>query len=150
MSAKTKIVVLHSKEIIYTALFILLGVLFVFLLISMFKPKATETASNSVLSETTTNYIPGVYNTNLILKDQTVDVEVIVDSNHINSIRIVNLEESVATMYPLLEPTLENLETQIIEKQSLDNLSYSDDCRYTALVLIDTIQATLNKAIVTE
>lgn len=147
MSAKTKIVVLHSKEIIYTGLFLLLGVLFIFLLISMFKPKVAETESNNVLNEATITYTPGVYNTNLILKDQAVNVEVIVDETHINSVRIVNLEESVATMYPLLEPTMETLETQIIENQSLDHITYSDDCRYTALVLLDTIQTSLNKAI---
>ena len=36
MSSKTKIVVLRSKEIIYTGLFILLGILFVILLLIMF------------------------------------------------------------------------------------------------------------------
>lgn len=147
MSAKTKIVVLHSKEILYTGLFLLLGVFFVILLISMFRPRAEETGSGSVLlEETQTLYTPGVYNTNLVLKDQSVNVEVVVDSDHINSIRIVNLEESVAAMYPLLEPTLETLETQILEKQSLDEITYSDNCRYTALVLLDTIRSCIDKA----
>ena len=39
MSAKTKIVVLHMKELIYTAIFVGLGILLVVLLFFMFLPK---------------------------------------------------------------------------------------------------------------
>ena len=39
MSAKTKIVVLHMKELIYTAIFVGLGILLVVLLLFMFLPK---------------------------------------------------------------------------------------------------------------
>ena len=38
MSAKTKIVVLHMKELIYTAIFAVLGILFIVLLAMMFLP----------------------------------------------------------------------------------------------------------------
>ena len=39
MSSKTKIVVLRMKEIIYTAIFIGLGILLILLLLVMFRPK---------------------------------------------------------------------------------------------------------------
>ena len=39
MNSKTKIVVLHLKELIYTGIFAALGILFVILLIIMFLPK---------------------------------------------------------------------------------------------------------------
>ncbi|MBO5158761.1 MAG: hypothetical protein U0M69_00015 [Lachnospiraceae bacterium] len=38
MSSKTKIVVLHMKELIYTGIFILLGIVLILLLVSMFAP----------------------------------------------------------------------------------------------------------------
>ena len=38
MSAKTKIVVLHMKELIYTLIFAGLGILLIFLLLFMFLP----------------------------------------------------------------------------------------------------------------
>ena len=38
MSSKTKIVVLKSKELIYTAIFVVLGILLISLLIYMFSP----------------------------------------------------------------------------------------------------------------
>lgn len=39
MSGKTKIVVVHMKELIYTGIFLLLAVILIILLISMFAPK---------------------------------------------------------------------------------------------------------------
>ena len=42
MSSKTKIVVLHMKEIIYTGLFIVLGIILILLLVSMFRTPKTE------------------------------------------------------------------------------------------------------------
>lgn len=42
LSAKTKIVVLHMKELIYTGIFILLSIVLILLLISMFTPEKSE------------------------------------------------------------------------------------------------------------
>ena len=39
MKSKTKIIVLHMKEIIYTIIFAALGILLILLLILMFHPK---------------------------------------------------------------------------------------------------------------
>lgn len=105
MSAKTKIVVLHMKELIYTGIFAVLGVLFLVLLIMMFLPdgeKEDTPDPEPETLETASLYIPGVYTTELVLGSQAIDVEVIVDQNSITSIRMVNLNDAIATMYPLL------------------------------------------------
>ena len=47
-------------------------------------------------------YIPGIYTTELILGNQSIDVEVIVDKNSITSIRMVNLNDAITTMYPTM------------------------------------------------
>ena len=47
MSSKTKIVVLHMKEIIYTAVFVILGILLIILLAFMFSPKQKNTINSS-------------------------------------------------------------------------------------------------------
>lgn len=144
MSSKTKIVVLHLKELIYTGIFALLGILFIVLLIIMFVPKdKEETTSPEVPTET---YVPGIYTTSLILNDNVVDVEVIVDETNINDIRIVNLDEAVTTMFPLLEPSFDDLAAQILESQSLENITYSSDNKYTSMVLLNAIKASLDKA----
>ena len=103
MNSKTKIIVLHMKEIIYTVIFATLGILILCL-----------------LSDTS-----------------------------INSIRISNLSETVTAMYPLLQPSLENLADQICKSQSLDHLTLSSDSPYTSQLLLNTIRDALKKAAAT-
>lgn len=140
MSAKTKIVVLRMKELVYTGIFAVLGILLVLLLIYMFAPKKEET------SEETMKYVAGVYTSSIVFQDRTVDVEVVVDENAIKSISLVNLDETVTAMYPLMEPALEQLTEQILETQSTENLTYSDDNQYTSMVLLRAIDQALEKA----
>lgn len=139
------------KELIYTGIFAALGILFIILLICMFLPKSDkkETMSN-VIETTANNYIPGVYTTSLVLNDSVVDIEVTVDEHNINSIRLVNLSDAVTTMYPLIEPSFEQLANQIMEEQNLINITYPDESKYTSMVLMDAIRSSLNKATVTE
>ena len=117
MSAKTKIVVLHMKELIYTGIFAVLGILFIVLLVMMFLPDGEESPGSSPepdVTETSASlYIPGIYTTELVLGSQSIDVEVIVDKDSITSIRMVNLNDAVTTMYPLLEPTFDAICEQV-------------------------------------
>lgn len=144
MSSKTKIVVLHLKELIYTGIFALFGILFIILLIIMFVPRDKKD-SNSVQAPAA-SYVPGIYTTSMILNDNIVDVEVTVDESNINDIRIVNLDEAVTTMFPLLEPAFDDLANQICKNQSVDNITYSDDNKYTSMVLLNAIKTSLEKA----
>lgn len=146
MSAKTKIVVLHMKELIYTGIFLALGILFIVLLVIMFLPGKEEADAPDTPVTTNSIYIPGIYTTELILGGQAVDVEVIVEKDNISSIRLVNLSESVTTMYPLLEPTFDSICNQVYETQSLEEISYTSDSKYTTLVLLEAIESSLNKA----
>lgn len=144
MRSKTKIIVLHMKELIYTGIFILLGILFIILLVIMFsseKKQDTEAASSDAVS-----YQPGVYTQTLILGSSTVELEVVLDETNINSIRLLNLSEAVTTMYPLIEPAFDELVSQIYENQSLEGITFSDEQRYTSSVLLDAISTTLEKA----
>ena len=75
MSAKTKIIVLHMKEVIYTGIFLLLAVIL-----------------------------------------------------------------------GIMEPALESLSSQIYSSQSLENLKYPQDQKYTSLVLLNAIEDALKKA----
>ena len=148
MSSKTRIVVLHMKEVIYTAIFLLLGLLMIILLLIMFGPsKNKETAASvQTTSALTGQYLPGVYSTAIELNDNTFDVQVTVDSNHINSIELVNLSETIQTMYPLVESSLEDLSAQILDSQSTENLTCREDSRYTSALLLNAINSALAKA----
>ena len=148
MSSKTKIVVLHVKELIYTGIFAVLGILFIILLIIMFLPKGEKKNTFSSMTQSSTNtFVPGVYTTSLILNDNVVEIEVTVDDTIINSIRLVNLDEAVTTMYPLIQPSFEDLANQIITNQSLDGITYSEDSKYTSMILLNAITASLEKAV---
>lgn len=142
MSSKTKIVVLRMKEIIYTAIFIGFGILLVMLLFIMFHPKK----GNSSDSASPASYIPGVYSSSLTLGSQEINVEVTVDKEQICSVSMVPLSDSVETMFPLVQPSLEHLTGQICSSQSLENLSYLEETRYTSQVLIRAIESALEKA----
>lgn len=149
MSAKTKIVVLHMKELIYTGIFAALGILFIVLLIMMFLPgkKDNDTpVQEPSVTENSSLYIPGIYTTELVLGNQSIDVEVIVDKASITSIRLVNLNDAVTTMYPLLQPTFDSICEQALTLQSLESIVYTSDNKYTSLVLLEAIQHSLNKA----
>ena len=142
MSSKTKIVVLRMKEIIYTAIFLGLASFLISLFLIMFRPKK-ELAVTQTQSSV---YIPGVYSASLVLGSQNVNVEVSVNADRISSISMVTLDDSVTTMYPLMQPALEDLAKQICDTQSTQNLSYPMETRYTSNALIQTIDTALAKA----
>lgn len=146
MSSKTKIVVLRMKELIYTAIFVCLGILLILLLIFMFFPRNKD--KNDI--DTSARYTAGVYSSSITLNDFAVDVEVVVDEDHINSISLKNLDETVTTMYPLIQPALDEITEQVYNKQSTEDITYSEDNKYTSTVLIGAINSALDKAKVSE
>lgn len=142
MGSKTKIVVLHMKEIIYTAVFAALGILLIILLIVMFRPDRRNTP------DIKQKYTPGIYTSTLTLNNTNLEVEVSVDESRITSIRFSNLDESIATMFPLIQPAIEDIAEQIYETQSLDDIRLPDETPYTSQVLLDSISEALEKAAV--
>lgn len=139
--SKTKIVVLHLKEIIYTAIFIGLGILLILLLVIMFFPKSDGSSDDDAPI-----YKPGVYTSQMQLDNATLNLEIVVDDNHVNSIRFVNLDEAVSAMYPLVGPALTEIADQLYDNVSLGDIEFSEENQYTSVMILDTIKATLKKA----
>ena len=130
MSAKTKIVVVKMKHVILTG--VLLGILLLLIIFAATYFFSGDEPKPAV--EETGMYTPGVYNTSVALGGAAIDVSVAVDSNNINSISLENMTDSVETMYPLVEPAMNELVSQIVPSQ------------YTSKVLLDAIDNTLSKA----
>lgn len=103
-----------------------------------------DNVSGSVGTDNT--YIPGIYTTELILGSETANVEVIVNDHAITSVSLANPSETLTTMYPLLEPTMESLNDQLCEMQDPSQVTYSAETRYTSLVLLEAVKASLEKA----
>lgn len=140
MSTQTKIVVIKGKELIYTGIFLLLGILMIILLINMFgknsKKQTVETGK----------YNPGVYSSTITLGENTLNVSVTVDKDTISGVKIENLNETVTTMYPLLEPALNEINNQISIVDNVDEISYSKENQYTYIILNQAIKNALEQA----
>ena len=163
MNKSPRLLVFKLKELIYTFLFIVLAIIFIAVLIIMFntnkKPptasagevnNSVEKPSDNILKEesnTNVRYKSGTYTTDLILSGSTLTVEVKVSSDSIKSVSLKNTDDTIKTLYPLIESSMENLSNQIIKNQSLDNITYNDDNKYTSLILMDAIKTTLEKAV---
>ncbi len=154
MSSKTKIVVLHLKELIYTGIFVVLGILFIILLFIMFRsdkdtpkntPNAPETDTQGQKGEETTIYKPGANTSAIYLDDETVEINLTVDETQIVSLTLLPLSDKISTLYPLLEPSFNVLSEQICENQSLENITYPDEAAYTSELLLEVIGDTLAK-----
>lgn len=145
MSAKTRIVVLHMREVIYTAIFAALAILLILLLVFMFRSGKKDSAAQETMK-----YVSGVYTSSIVLNNQTMDLKVVVDDNRINAISLDNLDETAATMYPLMQPALDHISQQIYEKQSTENITYEETNQYTSVVLLNAIKNALSRAEVKE
>ena len=143
MSSKTKILVLKLKEIVYTLIFVALGIILIVLLFLIFTGKSKK---NSAAPKASQTYTPGIYTTSIILSSSPVEIEVTVDSNQIKSISLVNASTSIETMYPLISSSLDNIASQVIRNNSTDNITYQNDSKYTSIVLVKAINEALDKA----
>ncbi len=75
-------------------------------------------------------------------------MEVSLDADRIASIDLVNLSESTKAAFPLMKPALESLAAQIYQSQSLENITYPDDQKYTSQLLLSSIKSAIEKGTV--
>ena len=141
MSVKTKIVVLHMKRIVFAGVAVGLGLLMLIILFA-----SLHARSKPEPESVPTLYTPGIYTSSIMMDQSSMDVQVVVDENNIKSISMVNLDETMETMYPLMKPTLKELSRQIIRSQSTDNITYSQNNQYTSMLLLDAVHNALKKA----
>ena len=143
MSGNTKIVVLKTKEVLWMmAMVILVITLLVLLYLFFFTGK--DTATTSVL------YVPGTYEQELSLGDVELAVQVTVNEYQIVSADLCQLSEATAAMYPLLETSFSSMAEELCFTQSLEELTISDENRYTSLLIQKALKSALEKAKVPE
>lgn len=154
MSSRTKIVVLHMKELLYTLAFAALGLVFVGVLILLLgKDPSEEGASVDENMQVTeegetqvSKYLPGVYTTELVLGSDSVEIEVVTTKDEITSITLKGVDDDIRQLYPLLESTFTSIRDQIYETGSVDDVTYDQNSKYTSLVIIEAIKNSLEKA----
>lgn len=158
MSVNTKIIVLKSKELIYTGIFIILGILLIALLVYMFSGDKSKDDKDAAISqkkeqvqestETMTTYKPGVYTSELNLGGSLLQVTVTVDESTISHVDITNLDDTVTAMYPLIQPSLDEINNQISLVNNIDDITYSKDNQYTTIIIMEAIKQAVSPAIV--
>lgn len=173
MNSSPKILVFKLRSLIYTLLLLFFAVLLLVCLILMFSPNAkkdghvlTDTPQNTIsqsISQNTADsaadtvpgasasgqvsrYIPGVYTASVSLGDSAADVEVTLNADRIQAIRLVNLSEATAAAFPLVSPAFENISSQILAKQGTTAITAPAENRYTAQLLLSAISEILQKA----
>ena len=156
MSGKTKIFVLHMREVIYTGIFIFLGLIFLVLLAIMFLPRKAAVDSSLVTTESTdtdsglpsatSKYTPGIYAATLEVSGNNLEMQVIIEESGITDVNFTHLDEAIETMYPLFTPVLENISSQLKNGIPLSNIAYDDSQKYTATILLNTIETILEQA----
>lgn len=142
MGANTKIFVFKAKELIYTGIFVILGILFIMLLIFMFLPKQEKEKE----ATPTMQYMAGVYSSTINLGGSSLDVKIAVTDEKVTSISLSGLSESTAAMYPLLETAVEDINKQLETVDSIDELTFNSDSQYTNTILKQAMKNALSKA----
>ena len=151
MNSKTKIIVLHRRELLIGAIAAVIAILLLIFMISSLAGGSKDAAASSVNGAKSVSagvsacYTPGVYRAGVSLNGNAVDIEVTVDKNRIQNIALVNLSEPVTTLYPSLESTFSELCASVIESGSTKNITYPAENKYTATMLLNAIQTALDK-----
>ena len=142
MSSKPKIVVFKARELIYTGIFILLGILLILLLIFMFVP----THKSSKKAKETSGYAQGVYTSPLKLGENELELQVTVKNGKPQHVSLKHLNKSIKTMYPLVEPSLNEINKQLPKVNSIDEVKFNGQSQYTNTLLKQAVKNALKTA----
>ena len=151
--SKTKIVVLRMKEVVYTAVFVGLGILLLIVLFFMFgrqnSPKSESSQSN-ISNESSTykndaGYRAGIYESQFVIGENTINLEVALDEEQVKSVKVKNLDESVETMYPLMKSAVKDVSKQLSSGVSIDEVVLSKNSMYTEKLVLDAVKTVLDE-----
>ncbi len=141
--AKSRLMLLSLKDIIYTLIFILIAIIFAVILFCIILPST----KNSAKPETEeTLYTPGKYTSCFSINNSNMSVELTIDKNSINSVEILDMDENTMASYPLIPSCAKNIEKQLQEGVDINELKSEPGSVYTQLMLTHVIKGILEKA----
>lgn len=141
MQSDTRIFVFRLRQLLTALAVAVILILTAILAIFQFIPSKKDVQTSPASA-----YTAGVYTSSITLNNQSVDIQVVVDKDHIKSASIVNLDESVAAMYPLLTTSMDAISAQLAAGVSIDDIRYESSSRYTSQVLLSAIAQAIDKA----
>lgn len=141
MQSDTRIFIFRLRQLL--TVFI---VLIILLLAAVIAFTRLDLSKKDVQTSPASAYTAGVYTSSITLNNQSVDIQVVVDQDRIKSASIVNLDESVAAMYPLLTTSMDHISAQLAAGAAVEDITYSSSSRYTSQVLLGAISQAIQKA----
>ena len=156
--SQTKIVVIPFKKLLIGVVIAAIVIAFVIFAVIRLGSNGSDNSRNTTQPKSSTvnasassnietpldnadapKFCPGVYTASILLDGNPVD------SSNINSIELVNLSESITTMYPKLTTSFDEVAAKVMEAGTT-NITYDSTNRYTYSVFIEAISAALKKA----
>lgn len=144
MNNNPKIMVIGIKQLIYTAIFIILGIILLLILVFAFTGKKEET--DDVSGDN--HYLSGTYTSALTVGSIPMEVSVKVDSDKIIDLNLSSVGESVEAIYPIISNSFESIKNQVISSGKVENIHLNEQNQYTYDFLIKAINDALKKATV--
>jgi uncharacterized protein with FMN-binding domain len=86
-----------------------------------------------------------VYSSSVTLGGNPVEVRITVDEDNLNNIELVNISESVTTMYPLIQSSFQEIRELVMKNGGVEGVASSADNRYTSTMLLKAIKDALEK-----
>ena len=136
----TKIIVLRMKELIYTAIFAGVGIILLLLIVYLFVGEGKQDTASA-----NERYQAGIYTKDITLGESTASLEVALDTDHIKSVKIVPLDESITTMYPLMEPAVKSVSNQLAAGVAPEEVELTKESKYTQQIIVDAVEEILEE-----
>ncbi len=141
MNSKTRIIVIKAKELIAAVLLAVLAIIIIVLIVIAYNNREkTETPAP------TGRYVAGVYSSSVTINGTPMDIRVTVDTDNINDIEMVNVSDSVTTMYPLIDSSFNELKDAVIKNGGTEGVFYEAENKYTSTMILKAIENALAKA----
>lgn len=141
----TKIVVVKRKKLIVIGVAAAAMLLLIILIAIATRGNNNDTTDMGRSGEKL--YTAGVYAKQVSIGDMVLNLEVLVDENHINAVDIKNVNEVMTTMYPLISPSVDAIEAQLIDDIPIEEVMISEDSMYyTQTMLLEVIGELLEQA----
>ena len=90
-------------------------------------------------------YQAGIYTKDITLGESTASLEVALDTDHIKSVKIVPLDESITTMYPLMEPAVKSVSNQLAAGVAPEEVELTKESKYTQQIIVDAVEEILEE-----
>ncbi len=140
----TKILVVKRKHL-FIAVTVIAVILLLIIIMVIRKHNTDSDMATSAISKPASTYVPGRYTSEMPVGNYTTTLEVLVDENQVKSVRLINSDESVETMYPLVGDRIEFINSSLRSGINPEELM-TDSYGYTHSLIMEQLELILQKA----